>query len=199
MIPVQQQPEPKSFGKNVRTPGARWLSGLAMPPQSQKEWKGHEYWHKCLNDLYACYNGICAYYAIYIDMASGYATVDHFVPKSADPQQAYEWNNYRLSSFRPNSAKRDAVSIMDPFALRKWTFFINFSNGEVRPNDRLPVDEKIKVDETIKILKLNASEITRKRAEDFSAYIAGMVTLEYLVKYSPFVAEEITRQHLELA
>lgn len=122
-----------------------------------------------------------------------------FVPKSADPQQAYEWNNYRLSSFRPNSAKRDAVSIMDPFALRKWTFFINFSNGEVRPNDRLPVDEKIKVDETIKILKLNASEITRKRAEDFSAYIAGMVTLEYLVKYSPFVAEEITRQHLELA
>lgn len=78
-------------------------------------------------------------------------------------------------------------------------FFINFSNGEVRPNDRLPVDEKIKVDETIKILKLNASEITRKRAEDFSAYIAGMVTLEYLVKYSPFVAEEITRQHLELA
>ena len=129
MIPVQQQPEPKSFGKNVRTPGARWLNGLALPPQNQKEWKGHEYWHKCLNDLYACY----------------------------------------------------------------------FSNGEVRPNDKLPVDEKIKVDETIKILKLNASEITRKRAEDFSAYIAGMVTLEYLVKYSPFVAEEITRQHLELA
>ena len=54
MIHVDPRPEPADFDQKVRKRGNHWLASHA-----QGEWK--EYWRDCLDDLYCCYDGVCAY------------------------------------------------------------------------------------------------------------------------------------------
>lgn len=95
MIPVQLQPEPLDFDKKVRQPGHQWLLrnniDLNQPPPAPSALPA--YWQKGTEWLWRSYCGTCAYLAIYFELPSGAGSTDHFVAKSADAGQAYEWAN----------------------------------------------------------------------------------------------------------
>jgi hypothetical protein len=98
VIPIKPQPEPDDFDQKVRQPGLAFLSKVPNP--KTKEWR--DYWVKSLPDLYKSYNKICAYSAQWISRPEGNPTVDHFLPKSAKPELAYEWHNFRLACLTLN-------------------------------------------------------------------------------------------------
>ncbi len=192
MIHVEQQPEPSDFDAKVRQKGLKWL-------QTQKDnpnWDYHEYWRDASEDLYHAYHGICAYLAIYIERVTGGVTVDHFKPKAAYPELAYEWSNYRLASQRVNSRKREFEDVLDPFEIENEWFYLNFLSGEVFANPGLSEGIRQKIDQTIDRLKLNDAELCRLRCRHFWEYKNHEYTSEFLKKRSPFVWAEAHRQAL---
>ena len=107
MIPVQLQPEPADFDRNVRQPGRNWLTNHrialnAAPPRASAL---PNYWTHSNKQVWYAYSGVCAYLAIYFEWVTGAASTDHFVAKSRNAGDAYEWNNYRLSCLGPNRNK----------------------------------------------------------------------------------------------
>ncbi|MFM5666742.1 hypothetical protein ACET62_21620, partial [Aeromonas veronii] len=107
MIPVQLQPEPADFDARVRQHGLDWLAtnGIALnapPPDASKL---PNYWTRSNKQLWDTYSGVCAYLAIYFEWVIGAASTDHFVAKSQNAGDAYEWDNYRLSTLGPNRNK----------------------------------------------------------------------------------------------
>src|SRR5437016_11863402 len=103
MIPVQEKPEPADFSANVRLPGQAFLRRIPRPTKKQYGTQGARFWVNAREDLFRAYSGVCAYCAQFVlrkDM-----TVDHYVPKCADPKLAYEWSNYRLSRKKLNNYK----------------------------------------------------------------------------------------------
>ena len=199
MIHVTLKDEPEDFDIKVRQPGLEYLIKQGIdttkpPPDPQKLpalWQGEP-----LKQLWAAYDGICAYLSIYIRLPSGNATVDHFIPKSKVSGQAYEWNNFRLSCLSANRNKREYEDVLDPFELWPETFFINFSDGKIYPNPMLPPEYQEQARNTITRLKLDVPECRTMRAEDYRNYENGTCTLRYLKRYSPFVHCEIVRQGL---
>src|SRR5882724_4451217 len=138
MIPVHAAPEPEDFDNKVRVPGLAALAELVGEPTGRTRrgpkrkavyarreairWDSHaslSYWTEALDDLRERYHGRCAYLAIEIPLAVGWATVDHFVPKSHDWRLAYEWSNYRLCAGRVNGAQR-AGAAARPVHARAW-------------------------------------------------------------------------------
>src|SRR5918912_2982599 len=135
MIPVQQKPEPASFQANVRAPGRAFLAKYPRPTKKQY---GKERARYCVNargDLHTAYGGMCAYSAQWMPL--GDATVDHYIPKSHDPNLAFEWSNYRLSRDKLNHHKADSLDVMDPFKIKPDWFIINFTNFHIEPNPGL--------------------------------------------------------------
>lgn len=104
MIPVTLQPEPADFDANVRQRGLVWLAnqGIATNGPLPKKVKIPAYWSHSNKSLWEAYDGVCAYLAIYFEWVTGASSTDHFVAKSKDAGQAYEWSNYRLSCLSPN-------------------------------------------------------------------------------------------------
>lgn len=109
MIPIRAAPEPASFKDKVRRPGLAALAELVGEEPGHRRrgpkrkaqyarredirWDRHRrlaYWTEALDDLRAAYDQRCAYLAVEIPYAAGWATVDHFVPKSHDWRLAYE-------------------------------------------------------------------------------------------------------------
>ena len=160
MIPVTQQAEPNDFDVNVRQPGHAWLIANAIslnaaPPAPSKL---PRYWSKSNKQLWDLYGGVCAYLAIYFDWVTGASSTDHFVAKSINAGDAYEWNNYRLSSLGPNRNKREFADVLDPVGLQPETFLLNLSNGEIFANPNLSPADVVLANKTIKRLKLNSAE-----------------------------------------
>ena len=157
MMPVQQQPEPADFGKRVRTLGKKFLD--TNPNLNGKDaWKNKEYWRdeKSFNDLCDAYNNLCAYTGIWIPIPpNGSRSVDHFIPKSIVPEQAYEWSNFRLTSQRMNTWKGIHQDILDPFQIDDNLFFLDFLLLEVKPNPRLSQELQSAILTTTERLKLN--------------------------------------------
>ena len=121
MIQVREQPEPAGFDARVRQPGLQYLNtaGSFGKPSSRLP----TFWHRIKNELHGAYGGICAYTCMYL---VGTGSVDHFLPKKANPWLAYEWSNYRLSSDRANSRKGDHTGILDPFQIGSQWFELVF-------------------------------------------------------------------------
>lgn len=198
MIPVQRQPEPKDFDKEVRQKGLKWLAshnvdpGVPLPKGKtiQPHWQGE--WNE---RLWNTYNGVCAYLAIYLEYVAGPVTTDHFIPKSRWPGGAYEWGNYRLSCLACNRNKSDSDGVLDPFELRPETFFLNLSNGKIYPNPHLEEDYKKKAQRTIERLKLDSPNRRRMRTDHFNIYTENSDS-KTLAKLSPFVWYEAKRQGL---
>jgi len=134
MIPIKPQPEPPSFEQSVRIPGKRFLAQVPHPVSEQ--WKGKEYWRQVLPDMRQAYEGICAYCAFWIPHSTGNHSIDHFIPKSQNPNLAYEWDNFRYVSARFNSRKGNRT-ILDPFTLPLNWFVIDFKSFFVSPNSGL--------------------------------------------------------------
>jgi hypothetical protein len=208
MIPVASQPEPTlpnfNFAAEVRQRGRAWLQskGIApgAPPPDVK--KLPSYWRSCLKPLWDAYKGTCAYLSVYFPYPTGTANVEHFVAKSENAGDAYEWSNYRLASFGANRLKNHFDDVLDPFFLAPDTFFLELSfTGAIVPNPGLPFALLAAAEKTIERLNLDSTECREMRMEYFSEYLHNRnenktVAGRYLQKYSPFVHYEAQRQGL---
>ena len=191
MIKVSLQPEPRNFDTNVRQLGNRLLSrGI---PTSSKGYKN--YWKKISHDLHRAYRGVCAYSCMYI-MPPG--SVDHFLPKVQHPNLAYEWSNYRLSSPRVNQHKGDSLDVIDPFNVQEGWFVLDFPSCLVKASDDLPEVIFNQVENTIRVLKLNDDDtLVQERCDIMLEYSDGAVTIDFLSRRYPFLAQEIIRQEIQ--
>lgn len=204
MIYIQPQPEPNNFDIAIRQKGNTWLND--NPNYRQQEKKLPTYWTACLDDLYQAYHGICAYYAWYIDKASGGCSVDHFNPKSPKDNnqnydnQIYEWCNFRLACLDANRKKNNYEDVLDPFLpYIDNVFTLDLTNGRINISSQGSISTILKqlAETTIERLKLNAPNNCQKRAEDFTAYIHKHIDEQYLkTKVNPFVWREAHRQGL---
>ncbi len=191
MIPIIPKPEPPNFNSNVKNPGSQFLARVSRP--TKREWNNNALWEKCFKDLYREYRGVCAYLGIWINCHD--ATVDHFLPKSAYPQFAYDWGNYRLSCKRANEYKSDH-DILDPFQIQKDSFMLDFPSLLVKANQDLDITNRRLVNETIEILKLNNEDFIQDRLSWIMFYIENL-NCQFLEKFAPFIAYELKRQDLE--
>lgn len=190
MIPIQPKPEPSNFTANVRSPGNQFL--FRVPNPNTDQWGKNDYWRRCIFDLYREYQEICAYTGIWIPISA--ATIDHFVPKSIDPRQAYEWGNYRLSSGRANNKKGTNSGILDPFSIQYDWFLLEFPSLLVKPNHSASQLDAITY--TIKTLKLNEEYFIKDRQHWLNEYCRNL-DLVFLKTHAPFIAYELKRQKLE--
>lgn len=194
MMPVDPQQMPIDFNEKVRNPGNRFLRRIPTP--TKKQWKDKEYWRKILPDMRKAYNSICVYCAHWIPHSTGNHSIDHFVPKSQDPSLAYEWSNFRYVAARFNSRKGTKI-ILDPFTLLPNWFVIDFTSLFIKPSSKLLPDQKERVQNTIKHLKLNDDDdLITEREAWVHEYNEGHISFEHLEKRTPFIAYELNRQGL---
>jgi hypothetical protein len=209
VIRVEPQPEPSDFDEKVRKHGLRALAELRGQPAPsrpgpKRRVKGlveskdlPEYWTRCLDDLHAAYDGICAYSCLYIPHVVGSKTTDHYSAKTAKilaaPEQAYEWSNYRLACSLMNSRK-GIKTIIDPFEIQGGWFQLDLSTLSVRPDPELPAELRLRVQHTIDELGLDDDECRKARAHWYHPYLEGEITFSFLEKQCPFLALEIVRQ-----
>lgn len=195
MIPVQLQPEPSDFNQKVRVKGLDFLSQNSNP--DSKAWKSRSYWTAAINDLYTAYNQICAYSAHWIPRCEGALTVDHFIPKSIAPDQAYEWSNYRLSCQLLNSRKREFQDVLDPFIIQPGWFVLNFPSLHIKPGLNLDAHTNQRVISTINRLKLNDEDSCIQSRESWLIpYCQEKYPFSFLKEKAPFIAYELERQQL---
>ncbi|MDR1467896.1 MAG: hypothetical protein LBT00_01235 [Spirochaetaceae bacterium] len=190
MIPVVKQEEPKDFNKKVRIPGQRFLQ--TDPSPSSRQLQRHNYWRYIKEDLYNLYANICAYTGEWIPVTS--ASVDHFIPKSKEPQLAYEWDNYRLTTGIMNNNKGEQTDIIDPFDVHTGWFVLVLPSCDIKPCTTLDEIDSKRVDRTINILKLNSYDRTNKRYGIIQAYIRNDITFDLLQRKYPYIAFELERQ-----
>lgn len=191
-MPITLQPEPVDFVQRVRDPGQAFLSTKSHPRGS--EWKNKEYWQAVIDDMYEAYSGICAYCCEWIAPTTGDPTIDHFVPKSIEPQKAYEWSNFRLACLRFNRWKQDHQDVLDPFTLGTGWFQLQLPSLQVLPNPELPLEDSSRVISTIKRLRLNHTLCINSRKRWVVSLIRGKINFIFLKENAPFIAYELERQ-----
>lgn len=192
MIPIKLQPEPADFDDKVRKKGVVFLNKFPHPTS----WKNREYWRESLNDLYKTYSCICSYSAQWIPITEGSPSVDHFIPKSVQPELAYEWDNFRLASLRMNARKNDFQDVIDPCKLNPGDFILDFPVLSISTNFNLPDLLKKQIMDTIDRLKLNDEICKQGRLEWLMPYCETVYPFEYLKRKAPFIAYELERQGL---
>ncbi len=221
MIYVEPQPEPPDFDERVRQPGLSelevmiggrgWIS-RSGPRRQQLVIRGvpvtriedippnelPRYWTRVLPDLCECYGRICAYACVYIERVTGAPTVDHWIPKSSDPRQAYEWDNFRLACSLFNSRKGVKAELVDPFKTCEGWFALDFVAFEVVPGVASTDPRFTAIEHTISPdgLDLNSYECRTLREEYVEGYRSGEISWSYLEQRAPFVARELRRQGL---
>ena len=200
MIPVANAAEPPNFDANVRQPGLLFLARVPNPNGNQ--WNSHSYWGEALGDLHAGYNDVCAYCGSFTLRAAGSvpdsSSVDHYVPKSVDPPNAYEWDNYRLCRARLNQRKDNHQDVLDPFTVLQGWFQLDFRTFLIRSSPALEPNDQQRVTATIARLQLNAdSDYVDERLRVVRAYCLQMATFEDLRRRYPFIASEMTRQNFD--
>ncbi|HXR65372.1 MAG TPA: hypothetical protein VN729_05585 [Ktedonobacteraceae bacterium] len=194
MIPVQLQPEPLHFLREVQEPGQRFLNRTSNPT---KHWKNHEYWRKILDDLDIAYKGICSYSCHWIPKDTGFRTVEHFKDKNSYPQEAYKWKNYRFVCGTLNGRKGTSENVLDPFCIEEGWFALDFPSLLVQPGDHVSPSIKEQVENTIRILGLNdEGTCFQARMNWLRDYIQVPFPFPYLEKRAPFLASELKRQDL---
>lgn len=200
MIPVKPQTEPAAFDGKVRQPGLTWLNGqgIDLTRPLPLGTKPKPYWRICLDDLHERYDGVCAYLAIYIERASGAASADHFVAKSALAGQIYEWDNYRLACLAMNARKRAFDDVLDPFTLPPDVFRLELVSGRIFVDSSITGQLAMEAETTIKRLKLDSAINRNTRGRHYQEYIQVHTCEAHLRKMSPFVWYEAQRQGLLL-
>lgn len=193
MIHVDPQPEPKEFNDTVRRPGKEFLK--VCPHPMGNDWKKNRYWNRCSDELYTAYGGICAYTGQWFSKSVSTVSVDHFLPKSRYPEQAYEWENYRLTYQMMNSFKGDKITL-DPFKLENGDIVLDIPSCLVKPRADASEDFKKAAWYTVNTLRLNHEIQVSHRFEVVSNYAAGYITKRFLEQKYPFIAMEMARQNM---
>lgn len=202
MIPVAPASEPADFDGRVRGPGAAFLR--TNPQPSSVEWQTHDYWRRSLPDLLLGYHLICAYSGSWTKANTGAAdiergcSVDHFVPKSLSPSQAYEWSNYRLARVRLNINKGNYTDVIDPFELSDRWFILDFRTFLIRPLVELSSANRSRVQRTINRLGLNEDEdYVKERIGVIRGYCLGSLSMLEIHRYWPFIGQEMDIQKFD--
>jgi len=197
MIPVDLRQEPTDFDAQVRQPGLAWLNyrNIALNGPPPRTPSLPNYWSRSNKALWDAYNGTCAYLAIFFEWVTGASSTDHFVAKSKDAGQAYEWNNYRLSCLGPNRNKNKFADVLDPIGLTPDTFVLNLVSGKIDPNPHLSKTQRTLARKTIRRLKLDSPEHNQMRQRHYREYLEHKHA-DTLKKLSPFVWYEARRQGL---
>lgn len=195
MISVILQAEPPDFDVKVRQKGHAWLTdhGIALNAAPPKASALPNYWRHSNKQLWEAYSGVCAYLAIYFEWVTGASSTDHFVAKSRQAGDAYNWDNYRLSCLGANRNKNRFDDVLDPVGLSPDMFVLNLASGKIRANSALTAAEMATVRKTITRLKLNSAENKEMRAKHFVRYLRKKDE-EALKELSPFVWCEANRQ-----
>lgn len=219
MIHVEPAEAPADFDERVRKPGLSELAVLTGdkpthartgPKRKQLVIRGvpvtriedvpvgklPEYWTRALDQMLDRYQRICAYVCVYIERVTGAATVDHWIPKSRAPQQAYEWSNFRLACSLMNTRKGILTELVDPFVIEdddEW-FVLEFVGFQVIPGVRPEHPQYTAINDTIKEFGLNQRECFTLREEYVTAYRDGDISWRRLERRAPFVARELRRQ-----
>lgn len=219
MIPVQEADEPPRFEHEVRRLGRCALAELCgkTPPYPRRGPKREQLiikgvpvteledipakklpdlWRKALPDMLERYERVCAYVCVYIERITGSPSVDHWVPKSVDPELAYEWSNFRLACSLINARKSVDELLLDPFEVEAGWFELEFVFFQVFSSRELPPAMQLRAAYTIEKLRLNCAECLELRRSHVADYEAGRVSFEKLEQLSPFVARELRRQGL---
>jgi hypothetical protein len=186
VIHVDLQPEPPDFSSRVREPGQAVLSS----PEGELK----PLWRHCATQLWAAYQGVCAYSSLHIPRGTGAISVDHLLPKSKRRELAYEWSNYRLACTRMNARKNDHEDMLDPFDVQDGWFALELSTLQVIPGEGLSEPLRAQVQKTIDRLALNDEEFIHARESYYSAWREGDTTFRFLRKHCPFLAKELLRQ-----
>jgi hypothetical protein len=212
MIPVKRAAEPGDFDRKVRQKGhnaVAELTGKKAPPRSGSKRKViarlpakipanalPDYWTAALDDLAERYQRRCAYTSIHLDHGTSVPTVDHWIPKSIDWQQAYEWNNYRLCCHLANTLKSTHAGLLDPFEIKEGWFALELTAFQVTVGLRAPRAKRREIERTISSegLYLNCPDFCRNRECSAVAYWKSDVSLQHLEERAPFVASELRRQ-----
>lgn len=184
--------EPTDFHNEVRTPGSTALPNIDF--SKPRPFQGKEYWRRILPELHAAYNSICAYTAHWIPLDVGSDTVEHFLPKSIYPAEAYEWNNYRLVCARLNGRKGNHQDVVDPFLMPANMFQLDFPSLLIQPNPVLSDPDLALALSTRKRLKLNEERCVRSRTKYVVELRDHEITMGYLRRHAPFIHAEIQRQ-----
>ena len=123
--------------------------------------------------------------------------MDHFWSKTARPDLAYEWSNYRFSVEKLNNYKGDNADILDPFSIQAGWFILNFDNFFVEANQGLLRSLEEAVEKTISVLRLNADDaLVNWRFSVVRDYAKNDLSFGFLERRFPFIALELQRQNL---
>jgi 5-methylcytosine-specific restriction endonuclease McrA len=219
MIPVTPAPEPGDFDDKVRQPGLSALAEcvgkpptITRPGPKRKQLvhkkkpvtriedippnKLPPKWRDALGDMLEAYDRVCAYACIYIDEVTGVGTIDHWIPKSKDRRQAYEWSNFRLACSMMNSRKGIHTNLADPFTIGPDWFEIDFISFDIVPGSKLAPALVTKVENTIEEFGLNEYECRTHRERHAEMYYKGEIEFSALKRFTPFLARELRRQDL---
>lgn len=194
MIHIDPQPEPAMFDSAVRKPGRAFLAKVPHPMGAQ--WRGREYWRAAGQVLHQTYRGVCAYSCHWIPHDTGARTVEHFKAKATNPDQAYEWSNFRLVCSTLNGRK-GTRTILDPFVIPTGWFHIDFPSLLVKASPNLSAEVQRQVEDARDILGLNdEGTCLASRFHYISALCCNDISFDYLRRSAPFLAAEIDRQGL---
>lgn len=193
MIRIALAPEYPGFDAEVRGPGIAFLGSCPNPTSEQ--FKKKNFWVRAAKELHAAYSGICAYTAMYL---AEQGTVDHFLPKSAHPQLAYEWRNYRLAGGRVNNAKGNQADIIDPFEVENDWFYMDIPSCLLRSNPTLDKPLRNRISGTINSLRLNSDDnYVQERCNILIEFARGDISSNFLMRRYPFLSKEVVRQGLD--
>lgn len=192
MVNVKARNAPANFAADVNTPGQAYLLAHPVAVKNEK-WEAH--WQKAIPDLRTNYKDICAYYGCHIAETTGGATVDHYLPKSKNRGQAYDWSNFRLACSRMNARKHNGTNVIDPFAVMDGWFVIEFRVMTVHPARTLTSATRASVLHTRRKLNLNSAECVRERTRLWNNYWVNGDSITTLYTHAPFIALEAVRQH----
>lgn len=212
MIPVALAPEPATFDAKVRRKGAdATLELVGRAPSKPRRGRKRKivakrrdqipsddfppYWRAVLPEMRKAYHGRCAYLAMYLEPATGSPSVDHVVPRSQSWRLVYEWSNYRLAASLINGKKSDLELVLDPCTIKPNLFALDFVSMDVIEGPAATGAERKQVDDAIATLGLNAQDCVDQRSEYYLDYKQGEITLKWLEKRAPFIAQELRRQH----
>ena len=202
MIPVCLAPEPVDFDTKVRRRGQSFLARHSHPNNNQ--WNAASYWRMALDDLHSVYNDICAYCSSFTPRSkqpsAESSSVDHFVPKSVNSSQAYEWDNFRLCRSRLNHRKDNHQDVLDPFTLASGWFHLNFLTFLIRPNPALSQADQARIIATLDRLELNKdNDYVDERRRVIREYCLQQATFTQVCRRYPFIGSEMTRQKFDTA
>jgi hypothetical protein len=201
VIRVAVPQPPAHYVGRVKNRGAAFLA--TNPAPTNAEWRKHRYWSEVHKDLHKSLGGICSYCATFTPRrptSSGvdHTSIDHFVPKIANPALAYEWTNFRLCRARLNNRKDHYRDVVDPYAVVNGHFRLDFTTFLIFPDAALGMQQRAAVSQSLARLGLNTDDAyVNERARAVYSYVERRLTVAQIATFYPFIALELKVQDFD--